>query len=272
MKKTLYVTDLDGTLMRDDKTISAETIHILNDYIGKGMLFTCATARSVSSASRITSDIRFQLPLIVRNGTMLADINSQKMESVIFTPEELASVRQCIAEETVPGFITTFANGNEEKLYRKGVSNLGFDAYLANHSNDNRLRAVKTEDELYIGDVCYFTYIGERDKLEPLYERIKKCNQCAHNFQKDNYREEYWLEIFPREATKAKAIQKIMQKYQCERLVVFGDSLNDISMFQIADEAYAVANAEVSLKAIATGIIGDNNSDSVAKWLQMYAL
>ena len=61
MKKTLYVTDLDGTLMRDDKTISAETIHILNDYIGKGMLFTCATARSVSSASRITSDIRFQL-------------------------------------------------------------------------------------------------------------------------------------------------------------------------------------------------------------------
>ena len=53
---------------------------------------------------------------------------------------------------------------------------------------------------------------------------------------------------------------------------MFGDSLNDISMFQIADEAYAVANAEVSLKAIATGIIGDNNSDSVAKWLQMYAL
>lgn len=36
MNKTLYVTDLDGTLMRDDKTISPETIRILNAFIDQG--------------------------------------------------------------------------------------------------------------------------------------------------------------------------------------------------------------------------------------------
>ena len=59
----------------------------------------------------------------------------------------------------------------------------------------------------------------------------------------------------------------MQKKCGCERVVVFGDSLNDISMFQIADEAYAVANAVEGLKKVATGVIGDNNADGVAKWL-----
>ena len=50
--------------------------------------------------------------------------------------------------------------------------------------------------------------------------------------------------------------------------MVFGDALNDISMFEIADEAYAVSNAVGELKAIATGIIGCNDEDAVAEKLK----
>lgn len=42
-------------------------------------------------------------------------------------------------------------------------------------------------------------------------------------------------------------------------------------MFNIADEAYAAANADKRLKAAATGIIGSNNSDGVAEWLYINA-
>ncbi len=271
MNRTLYVTDLDGTLMRDDKTISPETIRILNAFIDQGMLFTCATARSANSACKITRDIRFPLPIIVRNGTMLADVSSQNRTEILqFTHEEVSAVRQCIAGESVPGFVTSYIHGNEEILYRKGASNKGFDHYLANHADDKRLRAVSTEEELYQGAPCYFTFIAERSDLEPLYKRVNSCDQCSCIFQKDKYRGEYWLEIFPKGATKANAILRLKQKYGCEKLVVFGDSLNDISMFQIADEAYAMENADEELKTIATGIIGDNNSDSVAEWLKTH--
>lgn len=54
----------------------------------------------------------------------------------------------------------------------------------------------------------------------------------------------------------------------CEKLVVFGDGKNDIDMFQLADEGYAVQNAVDELKSIATGIIENNDSDGVAKWLE----
>ncbi len=40
-----------------------------------------------------------------------------------------------------------------------------------------------------------------------------------------------------------------------------------IDMFEIADEAYAVSNAVDELKSIASGIIGSNDEDGVAKWL-----
>ena len=70
------------------------------------------------------------------------------------------------------------------------------------------------------------------------------------------------------EASKANAIQQLRSMLQCDRVIAFGDGKNDIDMFEIADEGYAVSNAHESLKEKATGIIGSNDDDSVAKWLE----
>ena len=51
-------------------------------------------------------------------------------------------------------------------------------------------------------------------------------------------------------------------------MITFGDGKNDVDMFEIADECYAVSNAHEALKEKATGIIGSNNEDGVAKWLE----
>ena len=54
---------------------------------------------------------------------------------------------------------------------------------------------------------------------------------------------------------------------KCEKLIVFGDGKNDIDMFELADESYAVQNADEDLKKYATAIISSNDEDGVAKWL-----
>ncbi len=71
----------------------------------------------------------------------------------------------------------------------------------------------------------------------------------------------------PRQATKANAIKTLKGLWQCDRVVSFGDGINDIPMFQISDECYAVKNAVEELKNMATSVIGSNDSDGVAKWL-----
>ena len=111
------------------------------------------------------------------------------------------------------------------------------------------------------------TIIGDKSETEPLYIRAREYNGWECLFQKDVYRDEYWLEIAPQNSTKAKSILKLKEEYGFDKLVVFGDSVNDIPMFKIADEAYAVANAVDELKALATGIIGSNEEDAVAVYL-----
>ena len=71
----------------------------------------------------------------------------------------------------------------------------------------------------------------------------------------------------PAKASKANAIRKLQEMWGCSRVISFGDAINDIPMFEISDECYAVENAVDELKAVATGVIGSNEEDGVAKWL-----
>ena len=51
---------------------------------------------------------------------------------------------------------------------------------------------------------------------------------------------------------------------------MFGDGVNDFSLFEAADESYAVQNADDRLKAMASGVIGFSEEDAVAKFLSTY--
>ena len=86
--------------------------------------------------------------------------------------------------------------------------------------------------------------------------------------QQELYRPEYWLEIMPAKASKAEAIRELKKLWTCERIVSFGDSMNDIPMFSVSDEAYAVENAVEELKKYASGTIPSNDDDGVAEFLQ----
>lgn len=267
MEKTLYITDLDGTLMKDDKTISERTITVINSLVKHGVLVTYATARSINSASVITKDINLQLPVITLNGTIIADQKTGRKDIEMFAKQDLEEIKKCIKDFKIPANITSYTGGREKKLYIKGLINEGFKNWLDSHAGDKSLMAVNTEEELFSGEICYITFIADKKELDPLYMRIKNSVRCICNYDMDKYRSEYWLELSPLSATKAEAARKLKERYGCGRLIVFGDSLNDIPMFEIADEAYATANANKILKAKATGIIGSNNNDGVARWL-----
>lgn len=72
----------------------------------------------------------------------------------------------------------------------------------------------------------------------------------------------------PLTASKSNAIKQLKSLLKCDHLVVFGDGKNDIDMFDLANESYAVENAHEDLKKRATDIILSNEADGVAKWLE----
>ena len=87
----------------------------------------------------------------------------------------------------------------------------------------------------------------------------------------DIYSDAPQCELSSEKATKANAALELKSMLGCDKLVVFGDNLNDISMFSVADECYATSNAVPELKEIATAVIDSNDDDGVARWLEKNA-
>jgi hydroxymethylpyrimidine pyrophosphatase-like HAD family hydrolase len=73
------------------------------------------------------------------------------------------------------------------------------------------------------------------------------------------------LDVTSSEATKATGVQRVAEQVGAERIVAFGDGANDLPLFAIADEAYAVAGATDEVKAAATDVL--DGDDSVARFL-----
>lgn len=267
-EKTLYVSDLDGTLMHKDLKISDFSVKTINALVGKGVAFTYATARSISSAGTITKELKLKLPVITRNGAVLADNNTGKIiEKALFTEKEVEMLKDMLPELPKTGFVSCYFGDDMKKVFAGSLHTAELQGYLDYYKDDPSVVTVSDLSEMFMGNPGYVTIIGDKDEIEPLYIRTREYNGWECLFQKDIYRDEYWLEIAPRNSTKAKSILKLKEEYGFDKLVVFGDSVNDIPMFKIADEAYAVSNAVDELKALATGIIGNNEEDAVAVYL-----
>jgi len=267
-EKTLYVSDLDGTLMHKDLKISDFSVKTINALVGKGVAFTYATARSISSAGTITKDLKLKLPVITRNGAVLADNNTGKIiEKALFTEKEVEMLKDMLPELPKTGFVSCYFGDDMKKVFAGSLHTAELQGYLDYYKDDPSVVTVSDLSEMFMGNPGYVTIIGNKVETEPLYLRTREYNGWECLFQKDVYRDEYWLEIAPRNSTKAKSILKLKEEYGFDKLVVFGDSANDITMFRIADEAYAVSNAVDELKALATGIMGSNEEDAVAVYL-----
>ena len=269
MNDTLYVSDLDGTLMRNNERLSEYTVRTLNELLRQGLPFTFATARSIESARVITGELEIKLPVITRNGAVLADnTTGRHIQKSVFTKEEVELLKQMLPELPSCGFVSCFLDDIMIRTYMPADHTEGLQGYIDYYKNDPTMRKADDLDSMFCGIPGYVTMIGEKDRIAPVYEKARGYKGWESLFQKDTYRDEYWLEICPRNCTKAKSILKLKEEIGFKRLVVFGDSLNDISMFEIADESFAVANARDELKKIATHIIGSNEEDSVVDLLK----
>ncbi len=268
MEKTLYVTDLDGTLLNRSDRINPRSIKIINALTEKGMMFTYATARSLVSASVVTKGLSTKIPVIAYNGAFIfqpdtGEIFSQER----FTAEEMNEVKGVLEKYNISPLIYAYINGVEKVSWITEKENDGMRRYLSMRKGDRRLNPMAEGEKLYQGDMFYFTCIGEKEELQPVYDFFSNSGRYRCTIQQELYRPEYWCEIMPARATKANAIAKLKKMWGCTKVISFGDAINDIPMFEISDEAYAVENAVEELKAVATGIIADNEHDGVASWL-----
>lgn len=265
-QKTLYITDLDGTLLRNDATVSEYTRDVIKRVENKGIYFTYATARAYTSASAIMRDITPTIPAVVYNGTFIVSAATGSRIAVeLMTHEESDYVLGVFADHGISPIVYSIIDGVEKYSYCYDELPEASRVFLDARHGDARENPT-TPDRLGEGQVFHFSCLGDCDKLASIRDIIKK--DFPTELFLDRYFHEMFLEIHPKGATKAEGVQKLKRVLECDRIVCFGDGTNDIPMFGIADECYAVANAVPELKNIATAVIDDNESDGVARWME----
>ncbi|MCK5848544.1 MAG: HAD-IIB family hydrolase [Caldisericia bacterium] len=271
----LYISDLDGTLLKTEGVLSEYSKTSLNNMLSNGLQFTVASARNAGSIRKVLSGVNLTLPVIEINGAFLTNIESGKHYASHTindaTRKDLISI---FLDFNYSPFITAYSE-NRDYLFYKTIENEGVNWYITNRemANEDRLVKVKDYAETLFTDTICFTAMDRKKKLQPLFHFIQKKYraQLVISFFENWYSPGwYWLTIHDSKATKHNGILDLVSytKQTLENVTVFGDQINDLSMFKAASRSVAVESATKELRKHATHIIGSNENDCVVKFIE----
>ena len=236
---TLYMTDLDGTFLQPDQSISPRTAAIINQLAAQGCRFSICTARSLIGLQMLPLDqVRFTAPMVLMNGVMLYDYEHRTiLDQMAMSPAVVAQVVDICARHGKAKAAELFRQAAEYDTTREAV---------------------------------YFSMQDTRACLQAVQQELaQEVPSVTTTLYKDNYMENNWyLEIFDCRAGKDNGVRRVKQRLGADRLVVFGDNDNDLPMLHIADVACVVGNGVPTAQAAADVIIGRNDQDGVAVYMQ----
>ncbi|MBQ4395919.1 MAG: HAD hydrolase family protein [Clostridia bacterium] len=267
--KAIVISDLDGTLFDSDTQLSQFTVNAINFAVKNGVSFTYATARSLNSAMTLTRGLTLKYPVITYNGACIKHPETGEIIEIQgLDDDQVDLIREGLRHFGVSPLVYTFLDGEEKVLWQRGSESLGMLHYLESRAEDDRMLPVDCFEDLFCGEIFYVTCIEDhRERLAMLNDELRCSDSLRCVLQQELNRPEYWLEIMDYRVSKAHAVDDLKKLMNIDRVVSFGDSINDVPLFEVSDECYAVANAVDALKVVADDVIESNDEDGVARWL-----
>ncbi len=268
--KTLYISDLDGTLLGKDALLSDFTVNELNKLIENGLNFTVATARTNATVVKMLSDVNINIPVILMNGVTIFDIKTKSyLNTNTFSSNAKKVLFNVIEKHLHSGFIYTIDN-NKLGTYYENTASPNAASFIEEREKlyGKKFTKVNSFRECSQHNIVYYSIDDTKERLSAAYDEIIKCPDLHAEFYRDIYNTDHWyLEICSAASSKKNAVLEIKKMFGFEKIVSFGDNLNDLPMFAVSDECYAVANAKDEVKAKATAVIESNTDDGVVKFL-----
>ncbi len=270
--KTLYISDMDGTLLNSDGKLSEYTRQKLNEFYEKGILFSLATARSNISLAPLIKGVHFAAPVVIMNGVALYDTESDKIVS--YHEIDKSALNNIFSAFTAHGlhpFMFLYDNSGRLHIRYTEFDNAGMERFYNIRKDVLEGRFTKADvitdvpDDLH---PIYVNHFAPYDQLFPVTEELKKISEISFAFYKDSYSDDWLIEIYSNNASKAHGAEEIKERLNADSITAFGDNLNDLVMLYSADRSVAVGNAVSEVKSAANIIIGTNNDDSVVKFVE----
>ncbi len=267
----LFLTDLDHTFLRDDLTISSESKTVWNSMAQKNIM-GIATARTYKKSEQFLRGLHINAPMILLDGSFIVSAQKKILDMKVLSQEIGNEIINCGSKLGIYPFVLALKDEklNEAFLY-PSKTNSQQKELLTRYKGDDNLQEcsnIKAMDNNF-----KLVYFGQKEQLELLQENLKAIfkDEIKYILAPEAYLGCYFLTLLHKDADKAHGLQKVHEIMQVDytNFTVFGDNLNDIGMFNLAQTSIAVANAHEDVKKIATVVSKfNNNQDAVAKYLQ----
>ncbi|MCM1521342.1 MAG: Cof-type HAD-IIB family hydrolase [Muribaculaceae bacterium] len=267
--KTLFVTDMDGTLLSTDSRVSRRSAEIISTLSRRGALITVATARTPATVEPLLADTLTRVPAIVMTGAALWDRDRHKFLNPVLFPAQMA--RETAAAMTHHGvnpFVYSLTPENGMLVHHCGPLTRREDSFYQERRSLPLKKFIFDPAEGYASpfpDTILLLGIGETETIGPLADDLRQNPMLSVSAYSDIFNPRIsYIEVFSAGVSKAGAVMRLKEMTGADRVVVYGDNLNDLPMFEVADESVSPSNARPEVIERATRVIGPNTADSVA--------
>lgn len=239
---TIFVTDMDGTLLCKDKSVSEENLKLIKEYQSKGGLFGIATGRPIHTTRRYLDILNPNLPLILYNGCIVYDHRSDKIVHATYLPDCAREILKDIFSK-YPGIapeIFTFEgqyylNLNDAERWHHEILKI---SYIKKNSGDE-----VTEPW------CKLLFADSEEVINELMTYVEKFEGMGVRFVRSC---PYFLELLPESVSKGSALNEMLKAISLDKMgktiISAGDYDNDIEMLKASDISFCPADSQQAVK------------------------
>lgn len=250
-KNVFLITDLDGTLLDDDKNIAEADLRAIDEFRNAGGMFAAATGRGVAMAQRVIGLLDVDTPCVIFNGAAVYDFKADKF----------------LWHSDMPDIADRYIRMLEEKFPDIGIEILHEKLVYVTDNNQTVVEHMAFEQLT----PCYrkLEEVPKDGRFKVLVAYPPEKMQAVIDFTRENCREgvnwvhssPMYYEMLPPGVSKASGMKKLteLMHYQDKFVVAAGDYGNDRDMVAEADLGVAVANALDYVKEAADIVVSDNN-------------
>ncbi|MFN4189698.1 MAG: Cof-type HAD-IIB family hydrolase [Pseudothermotoga sp.] len=254
----LLISDLDGTLLEADHSVSEGTLKLVEKIRGLGIKFSIATGRALSAASIYIQQLKITVPVILFNGARLYDPVERRYlveHSLSQRAVELATELVIMHRDLTAAF---FVN-EEVYAYNVGLNAATYairDALVYKSIDD-----VESIKKKKITKIVFASYPFNLSRLEIELPQLFGPEADVVRSEDD------LLEILPKSVNKGSALKELckLMKISASEVIAMGDSMNDLEMIKVAGIGIAVGKAEDELKKNAKLYIDKTGREALEK-------
>lgn len=265
----MIASDLDGTLLANDATLSEFTLDVLKETNQKGIKFVVASGRAFYTLPECVLNLKYADYAITSNGASIYDLKRKRLLKTHYLKEhsarriiEYAEGKQLGIELIVDGKVYA------EKYYFEHPDEFGFGKKSKNYLFTTRTKLENFEQffENHADRIESIDFILKDPKMRV---EIKEALCKDENLYITSSHKKI-IEFSNSLCGKENALKYLLEKENCkgESLVTFGNAENDISMIEFAKTGVATANSPKKVKQIADFVCDSNDEDGVAKFIK----